>query len=166
MPPAMGSVVVRTPRSMAAPPGKRMTASMPTQLTAARQNATEIVMRPAIFCDGVRPSERLWATDSMSSSRPREPVASVASTATMRSGVHLARSATVSTTPARMMTPPMVGVPCLTRWLCGPSARICWPMPSFLSSRMKGGMARPVTMAATAMAMNTWYVGYAGLPII
>ena len=42
----------------------------------------------------------------------------------------------------------MVGVPCLTRWVPGPSSRICLPMPSQRSSRRNGGMR--MTMQAKA----------------
>ena len=128
---------------------------IPTQFTAARQKTTEMVTRPTIFCEGVRPSERLWATDSMSSRRPSEPVTSMARTAQTRSGVHSAMSAQVTTTPSRMMTPPIVGVPCLTRWRLGPSARICCPIFSCLMSLMKGGIARTVMRAEIPMERNT-----------
>lgn len=73
VPPTL-TVVVRTPRSSAAPPGNATLGVTPQKLTASTQNATEIRMRPAIFCEGVRPSERLCATLSMSSRRPSEPV--------------------------------------------------------------------------------------------
>ena len=116
-------------------------------------------MRPAIFCDGVRPRERLWATLSMSSSRPSEPVASVASMASTRPGVHFAWIRQVTNIPRRMITPPMVGVPCLTRWRCGPSALTCWPTPSWRIILMKNGMIAPVMRAAMPMDRKIWYVG-------
>ena len=47
-----------TPRSSVKPPGKVIVGAIPTQLTASRQKDTEMTMRPSIFCDGVRPSER------------------------------------------------------------------------------------------------------------
>ena len=125
-------------------------------LTATRQNVTEMRMRPAIFWGGVRPRERLWATDSMSSRRPSEPVTSMATRARTRSGVHLARRAQVSTMPSRMTTPPMVGVPCLMRWRWGPSALTCWPRCSCFISLMKGGMSRQVMAAETKTARKTW----------
>ena len=37
-------------------------------------------------------------------------------------------------------TPPLVGVPCLTWWLPGPSIRICFVNPVARSSRMNGGI--------------------------
>ena len=129
---------------------------MPQTLTATRQNATEMTTSPAIFWEGVRPSERPWATDSMSSSRPSEPVTSVTTTASTSAGVHWATSPQATSTPTRMMMPPIVGVPCFTRWRCGPSARICWPTPSWRMSRMKSGMSAQVTRAAMPMARNTW----------
>ena len=36
--------------------------------------------------------------------------------------------------------PPIVGVPCLTRWASGPSTRICFVKPVARSSRMYGGI--------------------------
>ena len=43
------TVVVRMPRLISRPPGNAIMGVMPQILTAARQNATEIVMSPAIF---------------------------------------------------------------------------------------------------------------------
>ena len=40
-----------------------------------------------------------------------------------------------------MMTPPIVGVPCFTRWLSGPSARTCWPMWLDFRNRIHAGMS-------------------------
>ncbi len=31
--------------------------------------------------------------------------------------------------PAMIISPPMVGVPAFLKWVCGPSARIGWPLP-------------------------------------
>ena len=53
----------------------------------------------------------------------------------------------------------MVGVPCLTRCLCGPSALICWPMPSWRMSLMKSGMSTSTMAAAITAARKIWYVG-------
>ena len=50
----------------------------------------------------------------------------------------------------------MVGVPCFTRWRCGPSARICWPTPSLLMNLMNTGIRTSTMTAANAMAMKTW----------
>ena len=112
------------------PPGKLTVGATPQTLTATRQNDTEMRISPAIFWEGVSPSERPCATLSMSSSSPSEPVTSVAATASTSPGVHSAMRAQETSTPSRMTTPPIVGVPCLTRWRWGPSARICWPTPS------------------------------------
>ena len=80
----------------------------------------------------------------------------VATTHRIMSGVHWAKSTQVTSTPARMMTPPIVGVPCFTRCVCGPSARTCWPMPSLRMSLMKGGMSRAVMRPATIRVTKTW----------
>ncbi len=38
--------------------------------------------------------------------------------------------------PDRIISPPMVGVPCFsTMWRCGPSLRIGWPLPCFTLSK-------------------------------
>ena len=31
--------------------------------------------------------------------------------------------------PEMIISPPMVGVPAFLKWVCGPSARIGWPLP-------------------------------------
>ena len=41
------------------------------------------------------------------------------------SGVGWPTTSAVRMTETSMMTPPMVGVPCFTKWLSGPSARTC-----------------------------------------
>ena len=62
----------------------------------------------------------------------------------------------VKQTASRMITPPMVGVPALTRCDWGPSARICCPMPSFLRKRIHKGMMSPAIIADMKMARKTW----------
>ena len=44
-----------------------------------------------------------------------------------------------------MASPPMVGVPALTLWLAGPSARIGCPMPWEISHRRSTGVTRMLT---------------------
>ena len=83
--------------------------------TAARQKTTQIKKRPIIFWEGVRPKDRLWATDSMSSIRPNEPVISMAMRARIKSGVKGAMMRQETRTAISMTAPPMVGVPCLMR---------------------------------------------------
>ena len=39
----------------------------------------------------------------------------------------------------RMSSPPIVGVPALTWWLCGPTSRMFWPTDSRRSVAMKRG---------------------------
>ena len=59
-----------------------------------------------------------------------------------------------------MMTPPMVGVPCFTRWLSGPSARTCWPIWLDLRNLIHNGVSTMVTTMANTTARNTRNVGY------
>ena len=39
-----------------------------------------------------------------------------------------------ATTAASTISPPMVGVPAFLKWVCGPSARIGWPLPCRMRS--------------------------------
>ena len=55
------------------------------------------------------------------------------------SAVGRASSRNTTTTTNRMSTPPIVGVPCFTRWPCGPSARTCWPTLRTFRSRIQNG---------------------------
>ena len=80
----------------------------------------------------------------------------MASMAQMRSGVHGDMMAQVTTTASSMTTPPMVGVPCFTRWRLGPSALTCWPIFSCFMRRMKKGMRTMTTIAARPAERNTW----------
>src|SRR6185312_12631388 len=49
------------------------------------------------------------------------------------------------------MVPPMVGVPALSRCVCGPSERTTWPAFSAASSRITAGpMSRDMTSAVSA----------------
>ena len=83
-------------------------------------------------------------------------MAIVAATQRMRSGVQRAKSTVVRIMPAMMITPPIVGVPCFTRCVCGPSARTCWPMPSLRMRRMNDGMRSAVMRHETKKDTNTW----------
>ena len=60
---------------------------------------------------------------------------------------------------SRMTTPPMVGVPCLTRWPSGPSARTCWPISRWRSSLMKPGITATVRAMDSTSAKKSWKVG-------
>ena len=54
----------------------------------------------------------------------------------------------------RIISPPMVGVPRLARWVCGPSSRIGWPLPCrTLSQPMNfGPISRPMNKAVAVAA--------------
>ena len=52
-------------------------------------------------------------------------------------------------------TPPIVGVPRLALWLCGPSSRISWPKPWRAKNRIRYGVSRIETASATPAAMKT-----------
>ncbi len=64
------------------------------------------------------------------------------------------------TSEVRIISPPMVGVPRLARWLCGPSSRIGWPLPWRTRSMLmkRGPMTRPMTSAviSAAPARKLW----------
>ena len=60
---------------------------------------------------------------------------------------------------SRMTTPPMVGVPCLTRWPSGPSARTCWPISRWRSSLMNAGITATVSAMEMTSAKKSWKVG-------
>src|SRR5688500_15552259 len=50
------------------------------------------------------------------------------------------------------MSPPMVGVPCLTRWISPSSSRMGWPSPLACSQRIRMGVPTSDTRMATAPA--------------
>lgn len=56
---------------------------------------------------------------------------------------------------SRMTMPPIVGVPCLTRWPWGPSARTCCPIWRTLSNLMKNGMTIMVSAIDMMKARKT-----------
>ncbi len=65
------------------------------------------------------------------------------------------QSKVVMATEARISAPPMVGVPALTRWVCGPSLRTDWPIFIAVSLRIIHGpsmneMISAVIAASTA----------------
>src|SRR3954469_3074095 len=51
--------------------------------------------------------------------------------------------------------PPIVGVPCLTVWCCGPSSRIGWPNSLRRRNSMNFGPARIEMMSARIPAIRT-----------
>ena len=54
----------------------------------------------------------------------------------------------------RIINPPIVGVPTLARWVCGPSVRIGCPLPWRTRSMLmkRGPMIRPMTSAVISVA--------------
>ena len=69
-----------------------------------------------------------------------------------------AHSRVVMPIDIRISVPPMVGVPALTRWVCGPSLRTAWPTFSSVSLRMTQGpenspMPSAVRLASTARSV-------------
>ena len=159
MPSPTGTTVVRMPKSSVATKGISTTGAIPSQFTATSENAVAMANCPTSFIFGVRPSERSLTTFDASSTSPRSPVSTVAAKSTNVSGVGLPTKSTHTTTAASMMTPPMVGVPCFTRWLSGPSARTCWPMWLERRKRIHTGMSAMVTTMASTTARNTRNVG-------
>ncbi len=63
--------------------------------------------------------------------------------------------------PARIISPPMVGVPTLDRWVTGPSERIGCPLPCLTRIQaMKRLPMATATNMAVAMASATRTVWY------
>ena len=60
----------------------------------------------------------------------------------------------------RIISPPIVGVPRLARWVCGPSSRIGWPFPwrTRRTSISLGPISRPMNNAVrmAAPARKVW----------
>ena len=52
----------------------------------------------------------------------------------------------------RIISPPIVGVPRLARWVCGPSSRIGWPLPCRTRSIaiMRGPITSPISSAVSS----------------
>ncbi len=72
--------------------------------------------------------------------KPSAPSQSRTSRAVMVKPLVSSAQSSVGITVARTIsTPPMVGVPCLPRCVCGPSVRTTWPTFSIRSRRMIGG---------------------------
>ena len=129
-------------------------------MTATRPNTVAMTNWPTSLAFGVRPRLRSLTTFSASSIRPRQPVRTVAMSSANVSGVGWPTTSAVRMTETSMMTPPMVGVPCFTKWLSGPSARTCWPIWLDLRNLIHAGISTMVTAMATTMATNTKNVGY------
>ena len=104
------------------------------------------------------PETPLWlrlVTLSKSSRKPITPnppvTARQAQTNGLRRSIHNSIE-TISET--RIISPPIVGVPTLARCVCGPSARIGWPLPwRTRSIEMNfGPISRPITSAVSSVA--------------
>src|SRR4028119_429217 len=67
----------------------------------------------------------------------------------------LATTSSADTSPMSITTPPMVGVPCLMRCVCGPSSRTNCPNFLLCRKRMKPAPSPTVTAKATAAARTT-----------
>ena len=113
------------------------------------------------FAFGVSPRERSWATFEASSMKPSTPVATVAPKSSHSSTVGAPTDAksVKAMTATSMMTPPMVGVPCFTKWLWGPSARTCWPIWLVRRKRIHAGMSTMVNTMESTTAKKIIKVG-------
>ena len=60
--------------------------------------------------------------------------------------------------PAMNIMPPIVGVPALLRWLCGPSLRSFWPNFNLLSIGIITGPSAIVTTAETIKAYIAYFI--------
>ncbi len=159
MPSPTGTTVVSSPRSNVYTKGISTVGATPSQFTATSVNTVAMANWPTSFAFGVRPSERSFTTFDASSTRPSRPVSTVAANSTNVSGVGMPMTSAVAMTATSMMTPPMVGVPCFTRWLSGPSARTCWPMWLDFRNVIHRGVSTIVTTMAATTARNTRNVG-------
>ena len=94
-----------------------------------------------------------------SSKKPTSANAAVASSAGSASSVALSENASVPTSmPAMNIMPPIVGVPALLRWLCGPSLRSFWPNFNLLSIGIITGPSAIVTTAETIKAYIAYFI--------
>ena len=129
------------------------------KFTTTRVNTANVENWPISLPFGVRPSERSCITFEASSNSPSAAMANVATSAAISSKDGSATSSTVATMATIMTTPPIVGVPCFTRWLCGPSARTCCPIWVRVSSLIHAGISTMVMAAASTKPRNTRNVG-------
>ena len=161
MPSPTGTTVVSTPKSRVATNGISTVGLIPSRFTATSTKTAAMRNWPISFALGVSPSDRSWATFEASSMSPRMPVATVAPSRSHSSAVGAPTEASkVKTmTAMSMMTPPIVGVPCFTRWLWGPSARTCWPMWLVFRKRIQAGMSTMVITMAMATPRKIMNVG-------
>ena len=103
-----------------------------------------------------RPREFFSTTLRQSSTQPMTPKPTRVSSATQTYSFDRSpHSSVVTVTDTRISAPPMVGVPALIRWVCGPSSRTDWPIFSAVSLRITAGptmkeMVRAVSVASTA----------------
>ena len=149
--------VVSTPRSIEMlATGTVTVGSIPKQFTASRQKTTDMAVRASIFWCGNRPSERSFATLEMSSTKPSRPVSSVAPKTSRRRALGMPTRKMEAVIMSKITMPPIVGVPCFTRWPCGPSARTCWPIWRTFSRRIHSGITTMVSAMEMMNAKNIW----------
>ena len=60
----------------------------------------------------------------------------------------------------RISAPPMVGVPFLAKWVCGPSVRTDWPTFSAVSLRITHGPSSRLNASAVSAAITARKVVY------
>ena len=155
----MGITVVNTPMSKVYTKGMLTVGATSSQFTATNANTVAMANCPTSLALGVRPNERSWMTFELSSMKPSTPVSTMATTNDQVSGVRYPTSKMAMTMATSMMMPPIVGVPCFTRWVCGPSARTCWPIWLDFRKRIHGGISTMVSTMPITMARNTRNVG-------
>ena len=66
--------------------------------------------------------------------------------------VRSAQSRVGTRIPARISTPPMVGVPALAWWACGPSSRMYWPICRRRSRSIVQGPSKRTRKSAVRLA--------------
>ncbi len=104
------------------------------------------------FLRATRPFGDLWRILSQSSAKPTAPNDIVTNSANQMKRFDRSPHSRVAMAMApRIMAPPMVGVPVLARWLCGPSRRITWPNLSTCRRRMMPGPNTKQKISAVRM---------------
>ncbi len=114
-----------------------------------------------IFCQLESPRFCFFKSFLASSKAPTEPNARRESSAAQMAPLLRSHQISVEMVmAARISTPPMVGVPALTWWCSGPSARICWPILRAGQGADHPGAQRQESPMAVAAAMAARKVTY------
>ena len=86
-----------------------------------------------------------------------KPSIESAGNSSQRSCHMIAQITAAATIGIRKIQPPIVGVPCFFRWLCGPSSRSDWPNFSRRISGITTGPSRTPAANTAAMQISISY---------